>query len=309
MKDALLFSQEVADALAEGRPVLALESTVIAHGLPAPDNLETARAMEDVAREGGAVPATIAVMDGHIRIGLSDGDRARLADPRAKVAKLSRRDIAACLVDGGVGATTVSATLICARSAGLRVFSTGGIGGVHRGAETSFDVSADLAELARTSMVTVCSGAKGILDLPKTREMLETLGVPVLGYGTDRLPAFHVAESDLPVDRRVDTPDTVAAIATAHWGLDLGGILVANPVPRDAAIPVAEVEAWIADAVASADRDGVSGGSVTPYLLKHLAERSDGRSLAANKALLINNARVGAGVARALADFDLEECS
>lgn len=307
MKDMVLLSEEVADALAGGRPVLALESTVIAHGLPSPDNLTVARAMEDAARAGGAVPATIAIMEGRIRVGLSDEDRARLADSASKVEKLSRRDIAGCLVSGGIGATTVSATLICARAAGLRVFSTGGIGGVHRGAETSFDVSADLGDLARVPMATVCSGAKGILDLPKTREMLETLGVPILGFGTDRMPAFHTADSALFVDRRVETPEAAAAIAATHWSLGLGGLLVANPVPASAAIPSEDVEAWIADALAAAERDGVSGGAVTPYLLRCLAERSDGRSLAANKALLLDNARVGAAMARALANLDLEE--
>jgi pseudouridine-5'-phosphate glycosidase len=311
MLDALTFSEEVADARAAGRPVVALESTVIAHGLPAPDNLETAAAMEAAARDGGAVPATIAVMDGRIRVGLDAAGRARLADPDRSVAKLSRRDIAACLVDGGIGATTVSATLICARAAGIQVFSTGGIGGVHRGAEHSFDISADLAELARAPLVTVCSGAKGILDLSKTREALETLGVPVLGYGTDRLPAFHAAATDLPVDRRVETGAEVAAIASAHWTLGLGGVLVANPVPAAAAIPSTEVDGWIAEALAAAEAEGVSGGSVTPYLLRHIAARSGGRSLVANKALLVDNARVGAAVARALAlpraDIDLED--
>ncbi|MBO6862373.1 MAG: pseudouridine-5'-phosphate glycosidase [Alphaproteobacteria bacterium] len=302
MRDLISLSGPVRNALRDGAPVVALESTVIAHGLPHPDNLEAAAAMEDAVRQAGAVPATIAVLDGRIRIGLSEEDRAKLADPDAAVAKLSRRDLAACLTLNGTGATTVSATMICAHAAGIRVFATGGIGGVHRGAEVSMDVSADLLELARTPVLTVSSGAKSILDLPRTMEVLETQGVPVLGYRTDRLPAFHCRDSGLPVDAALEGPQAAARVARAHWALGLGGLLVCNPVPEEAAIPADEVAAWVDAALAAAEQDGIAGKEVTPYLLRHIASVSGGRSLAANKALLIDNARVGGEIAVALAE-------
>ena len=302
MRDLISLSGPVRNALRDGAPVVALESTVIAHGLPHPDNLEAAAAMEDAVRQAGAVPATIAVLDGRIRIGLSEEDRAKLADPDAAVAKLSRRDLAACLTLNGTGATTVSATMICAHAAGIRVFATGGIGGVHRGAENSMDVSADLLELARTPVLTVSSGAKSILDLPRTMEVLETQGVPVLGYRTDRLPAFHSRDSGLPVDAALEGPQAAARVARAHWALGLGGLMVCNPVPEEAAIPADEVAAWVDAALAAAEQDGIAGKEVTPYLLRHIASVSGGRSLAANKALLIDNARVGGEIAVALAE-------
>lgn len=302
MRDLISLSGPVRNALRDGAPVVALESTVIAHGLPHPDNLEAAAAMEDAVRQAGAIPATIAVLDGRIRIGLSEEDRAKLADPDATVAKLSRRDLAACLTLNGTGATTVSATMICAHAAGIRVFATGGIGGVHRGAENSMDVSADLLELARTPVLTVSSGAKSILDLPRTMEVLETQGVPVLGYRTDRLPAFHSRDSGLPVDAALEGPQAAARVARAHWALGLGGLLVCNPVPDEAAIPADEVAAWVDAALAAAEQDGIAGKEVTPYLLRHIANVSGGRSLAANKALLIDNARVGGEIAVALAE-------
>ena len=302
MRDLISLSGPVRNALRDGAPVVALESTVIAHCLPHPDNLEAAAAMEDAVRQAGAVPATIAVLDGRIRIGLSEEDRAKLADPDAAVAKLSRRDLAACLTLNGTGATTVSATMICAHAAGIRVFATGGIGGVHRGAENSMDVSADLLELARTPVLTVSSGAKSILDLPRTMEVLETQGVPVLGYRTDRLPAFHSRDSGLPVDAALEGPQAAARVARAHWALGLGGLMVCNPVPEEAAIPADEVAAWVDAALAAAEQDGIAGKEVTPYLLRHIASVSGGRSLAANKALLIDNARVGGEIAVALAE-------
>ncbi len=302
MRDLISLSGPVRNALRDGAPVVALESTVIAHGLPHPDNLEAAAAMEDAVRQAGAIPATIAVLDGRIRIGLSEEDRAKLADPDAAVAKLSRRDLAACLTLNGTGATTVSATMICAHAAGIRVFATGGIGGVHRGAENSMDVSADLLELARTPVLTVSSGAKSILDLPRTMEVLETQGVPVLGYRTDRLPAFHSRDSGLPVDAALEGPQAAARVAKAHWALGLGGLLVCNPVPEEAAIPADEVATWVDAALAAAEQDGIAGKEVTPYLLRHIASVSGGRSLAANKALLIDNARVGGEIAVALAE-------
>ncbi|WP_421880882.1 pseudouridine-5'-phosphate glycosidase [Pacificispira sp.] len=302
MRDLISLSGPVRNALRDGAPVVALESTVIAHGLPHPDNLEAAAAMEDAVRQAGAIPATIAVLDGRIRIGLSEEDRANLADPDAAVAKLSRRDLAACLTLNGTGATTVSATMICAHAAGIRVFATGGIGGVHRGAENSMDVSADLLELARTPVLTVSSGAKSILDLPRTMEVLETQGVPVLGYRTDRLPAFHSRDSGLPLDAALEGPQAAARVARAHWALGLGGLLICNPVPDEAAIPADEVAAWVDAALAAAEQDGIAGKEVTPYLLRHIANVSGGRSLAANKALLIDNARVGGEIAVALAE-------
>jgi len=300
MNTALSLSPEIKVALADGAPVVALETTVIAHGLPHPDNLEVAAAMEQAVREAGAVPATVGVLDGRIRIGLSQADKERLADRDANVAKLSRRDLAACILSGETGATTVSATLICAHLAGISVFATGGIGGVHRGAETTMDVSADLLELARLPVLTVSSGAKGILDLPKTLEVLETQGVPVIGYGTDTLPAFHSRDSALPIDHRVDTPQEAAALARLHWSLGLAGLLVCNPVPQAAALARQEVEAWIDGAMAQAGQAGIAGKAVTPFLLAKIAEASGGRSLTANKALLADNARVGAEIACAL---------
>lgn len=304
MRDYISLSGPVRTALRDAAPVVALESTVIAHGLPYPDNLEAATAMEDAVTRAGAVPATIAVLDGRIRIGLSDEDRTRLAGPDAEVAKLSRRDLAACLTLRGTGATTVSATMICAHAAGIQVFATGGIGGVHRGAESSMDISADLLELARTPVLTVSSGAKSILDLPRTMEFLETQGVPVLGYQTNRLSAFHSRDSGLPVDAELDDAATAARVARAHWTMGLGGVLVCNPVPEPAAIPMDEVRDWVDTALAAANQAGIAGKEVTPYLLRHIADASGGRSLAANKALLIDNARVGGEIAAALAEGD-----
>jgi len=300
MQDYLSVQEEVADGLAGGRAVVALESTVIAHGLPYPDNEETALAMEQAVRDSGAIPATIAVIGGKIRIGLSEDERAQLADPSGDVAKLSRRDIAVVLTSGGVGATTVSATMICAHAAGIRCFATGGIGGVHRGADESMDISADLLELARTPVLTVASGAKGILDLPKTREVLETQGVPILGYQTDRMPAFHCRDSGLSADCRVNAPKEAAQIAAAHWALGLGGLLVCNPVPDHAAIASEEMEAWIAAATSQANAEGVVGGAVTPFILSRIADLSKGRSLTANKALLVDNAKLGGEISVAM---------
>ncbi len=300
MKDLIVIQEEVSDTLAAGGAVVALESTVIAHGLPFPDNEETVRAMESAVRTSGAVPATIAILDGKIHIGLSDSQRSVLADPNADVAKLSRRDIATCIQSGGIGATTVSATMICAHAAGIRCFATGGIGGVHRGAEVTMDVSADLLELARTPVLTVASGAKSILDLSKTREFLETQGVPVLGYRTDRMPAFHCRDSGLRVDCRIDTAVTAAEVARTHWQLGLGGLLICNPVPKTDAIDGEEMENWIEQATKSAFDAGIHGGAVTPHILSRIADLSGGRSLTANKALLIDNARLGGEIALAL---------
>lgn len=301
MHDFLSLAPEVSAALHDGRPVVALESTVIAHGMPYPQNAGTARALEAIVRDEGAVPATVAVLDGRIRVGLSDDDLERLATGR-DVWKLSRRDLPVALAMGADGATTVAATMIAAKLAGIAVFATGGIGGVHRGAETSFDVSADLDELATTDVCVVCAGAKSVLDLPKTLEYLETRGVPVLGYGTGDFPAFYARTSGLKVVRRCDTPADVARILHAKWRLGLkGGVVLANPIPEADALDPADMEAVISRALKDADAQVVVGKAVTPFLLGRLKELTDGRSLDANIALIRNNARVAALVAGAYA--------
>ena len=296
----LAFSPEVAAARAAGTPLVALESTIITHGMPWPQNVETARAVEAEVRAAGAVPATMAVMDGRIQVGLAPETLDRLGQAR-DVAKLSRADLAACLAQGRTGATTVAATMICARLAGIQVFATGGIGGVHRGAETSFDISADLLELAQTPVTVVAAGAKAILDLPKTLEVLETHGVPVIAYRQDDFPAFWSRESGLKAPLRMDSP---ARIADAHrmratLGLP-GGQLVANPIPAEAEIPRAEIMPHVKAALAEAAAAGISAKAVTPFLLQRIFERTGGRSLAANIALVQANARLAAEIARAL---------
>lgn len=302
MRDMISLSPEVTEALANGGAVVALESTAIAHGLPAPTNLEVAVAMERAVRDAGAVPAMIAALDGKLRVGLTSDDVARLAGGGPSVAKISRRDLPLALAKGLDGATTVSATMIAARMAGIPVFATGGIGGVHRGAENTFDVSADLEELARTDVCVVSSGAKSILDLPKTLEVLETLGVPVIGYGCDRFPGFYVRKTGLPVDGRCDTPEEVARVMDVKWRMELrGAILVANPIPRPAALDEGETETAIAAALADADAQGVTGKALTPHILAHLHDATEGRTRAANMALLVDNARVGGSIAKAYA--------
>ena len=312
-KPHLDVAPDVATALAAGRPVVALESTIITHGMPWPRNLETARAMEATVRENGAVPATIAVIGGRIRVGL-DGDTLRwLAQTSEKggeetgadVMKLSRADLPFAIAAGRHGATTVAATMICAALAGIRVFATGGIGGVHRGVEETMDVSADLEELARTPVCVVCAGAKAILDLPRTLEALETRGVPVIGYRTDALPAFWSRSSGLPAPLRLDTPEAIAALVAAKRDLGLdGGVLVTNPVPAEAEIPRAEIDGHIATALAEASAQRVSAKSVTPFLLGRLVALTGGRSLETNVALVKNNAALAARIAGALARGD-----
>ena len=298
--EVLTLHPEVLEALAANRPVVALESTVIAHGLPRIVAAETARAVEAEVRAGGAVPATVAVIGGRIRIGLDEEGLARLTQGPA-IPKLSRRDLPVALATRGDGATTVSATMIAAALAGIRVFATGGIGGVHRGADRSFDISADLEELARTGVAVVCAGAKSILDLPKTLEYLETRGVPVLGLGTGRFPAFYVRDSGLPVSHACETPEAVAKILGAHWRLDPnGGVVVANPIPEEEALPAPEIEAAIRGAIAEAQGRGIAGPALTPFLLNRLAEASGGRTLLANIALLKHNAKAAAAIAAAL---------
>ena len=297
MHDRLVILPEMREALAVGMPVVALESTIITHGMPAPRNLETARQVEEEVRAAGALPATIAILDGRIRIGLEAAELERLADEK-EVAKVSRADLPAVLAAGGVGSTTVAATMICAELAGIRVFATGGIGGVHRGAGESFDVSADLQELARTPVAVVCAGAKAILDLAKTLEVLETFGVPVIGYGCDELPAFYSRGSGLPVPLRRDSAAEIAAVMATKWRLGLGGgLVVANPIPREAEIPAAEIAGHIETALAEAARQGVQGKAVTPFLLARLEQLTGGASLEANVALVRSNARLAAGIA------------
>ncbi len=301
MHRLLTVTPEIADALAEHRPVVALESTVISHGMPHPDNLATARALEAEVRNAGAIPATVAVMDGRIRVGLDDAALERLAIAGRMARKLSRRDLPIALATGTLGATTVAATMIAARLAGIAVFATGGIGGVHRGAERSFDISADLDELARSSVCVVCAGAKSILDLPKTLEVLETRGVPVLGYQTEEFPAFYSRRSGLPVDQRCDSPAEVAAILKTKWDLGLeGGVLLANPIPTADELDADAMEHAIEQALAEADSQGITGKAITPHLLAGLERLTQGRSLTANMALIRHNARVAAAVATAL---------
>ncbi len=297
----LVASAEVADALARRQAVVALESTIITHGLPWPANLEIAREIETAVRDRGAVPATIAVMDGRVRIGLTDSELEHLARSEDAM-KLSRADLAFAIASGRVGSTTVAATMIAARLAGIQIFATGGIGGVHRGAESSFDISADLQELARTDVTVISAGAKAILDLPKTLEVLETNGVPVVGWQTDDFPAFWSRTSGLRSPLRLDSPDRFAAFLAARRSLGItGGVLVANPIPGEAEIPRDQIDAAIVAAVDDAGRRGISGKAVTPFLLSRMFELTDGRSLVANRALILNNARLGAELAHAVA--------
>jgi len=297
----LAFTAEVAEALAGGRPVVALESTIITHGMPWPRNAETARAVEAEVRDGGAVPATIAVMDGAVRVGLAPEELDRLARETG-VMKLSRADLAACLVTGRTGATTVAATMICAHLAGIEVFATGGIGGVHRGAETSFDISADLRELARSPVTVVAAGAKAILDLPKTLEVLETLGVPVIAFGQSAFPAFWSRDSGLAAPLRMDDPAEIAAAHRMRARLGLGGgQLVANPIPAEAEIPASIIGPAIEAALAEAQAAGIAAKQVTPFLLGRVLDLTKGRSLAANIALVRANARLAARISVELA--------
>jgi pseudouridine-5'-phosphate glycosidase len=301
MNDLIQLSPEVAAARAEGRPVVALESTIIAHGMPWPQNLDTAREVENVIRAEGAVPATIAVIDGRIRVGLTDDELQQLAQAPDAM-KLSRRDLPYAIATGRLGATTVAATMICAQLAGIEVFVTGGIGGVHRGGADSFDISADLQELARTPVAVVCAGAKSILDLGLTLEYLETHGVPVLSVGQDNFAAFFTPDSGLKADFRMDDAESQARFIRAKWALGLsGGVVVSNPVPAEQAMPREEIDAITAQALAEAEQQGIQGKAITPFLLARIKALTGGRSLATNIALVKNNAVAGARLARALA--------
>ena len=302
MSPNIAIANEVADALKAGRPVVALESTIITHGLPSPGNLEVARAAEAVIREAGAVPATIAVFEGALCVGLDDLTLERLAAAK-DVWKLSRADLAVALATGATGATTVAATMIAARLAGIHVFATGGIGGVHRGAEADFDISADLDELAQTPVTVVAAGAKAILDLPKTLEALETRGVPVIGYQADELPAFWSRSSGLAAPLRLDTPADIARAHKMRGALGLpGGQLVCNPIPDADEIPAKTLAPVIELALTDAAREGITGKAVTPFLLARVLKATKGRSLDANVALYLNNCRLAAEIARAMAE-------
>jgi pseudouridylate synthase len=293
-------SAPVAAAQAEGRPLVALESTIIAHGMPYPENVRTAREVEAVIRSAGAEPATIAVIDGRIRIGLSD-DELELLGRSGNAQKVSRRDLPAVLASGTLGATTVAGTMICAALAGIEVFVTGGIGGVHRGAQETFDISADLQELARTSVAVVCAGAKSILDIGLTLEYLETHGVPVLSCGQDNFAAFYTRDSGLRADYRLDDPVQQARFIRTKWDLGLaGGVVLSTPVPEAAAMPREEIDAITQRALAEAKAQGTSGKAVTPFLLARIKALTGGRSLATNVALVKHNAEVGARLALAL---------
>jgi pseudouridine-5'-phosphate glycosidase len=294
-------SPEVAAALKKGLPVVALESTIISHGMPYPENVETARALEDTIRKNGAVPATMAILGGRIKAGLSKEQIEYLGKAEG-IRKASRRDLPVIFAGGFDAATTVAATMICARAAGIPVFATGGIGGVHRGAEKSFDISADLQELSRTSVAVVCAGAKAILDLPLTLEYLETLGVPVLGFGTEEFPAFYTRSSGLKVDQRVDSPEETARILAAKWGFGLeGGVLIANPIPEEFSMEKEKIDRAVEAALVEAEHLGIFGKELTPFLLDRIREITGGESLEANIRLVKHNAAVAAQIAVAFA--------
>lgn len=288
---------EVQAALDAGTPVVALESTIIAHGMPYPDNVTTAKNVEAVIREQGAMPATIAIINGVCKVGLTDAELETIASS-TNVAKVSRRDIGLVLSTNSLGATTVAATMYIAALAGIRVFVTGGIGGVHRGAQESMDISADLEELAQTNVAVICAGAKSILDLPLTLEVLETKGVPVIGYQTDVLPAFYTRESDIPVPIRLDSASTIASLMSAHWHMGIpSGVLIVNPIPTAFSMPKDQIDSAINQALINASNDGITGKNVSPYLLAAIKEITGGLSLKANIELVLNNARLGAQIA------------
>lgn len=292
---------QVADALANSSAVVALESTIISHGMPYPQNVETALRVEQEVRDHGAVPATMAVMDGRLKVGLSEAEIEALGKAGQSVIKTSRRDIPFVVASGKMGATTVAATMILAAQAGIHVFATGGLGGVHRGAETSFDVSADLQELAKTDVAVVCAGPKSILDISLTREYLETFGVPVIGYQCDNLPAFYVQDSGYPVDYRLDSAQQVADALKVKWSLPLsGGVIIGNPVPAEFAMPNSVIDAAIEQALKELDEQGIGGKESTPFLLKRVVELTGGDSLDTNIQLVLNNARVAAAIAVAM---------
>ena len=301
MNTYLSVSPEVASALSEGRPAVALESTIISHGMPYPQNVETALRVEQTIRDNGAVPATIAVIGGKLKAGCTPEEIEYLGKKGQAVTKASRRDLPVLIARGEDGATTVTTTMIIAAMAGIRVFATGGIGGVHRGAQQTFDISADLEELAQTPVMVICAGAKSILDLGLTLEYLETKGVPVIGYGTDELPAFYTRQSGFGVDYRIDTPEELASVFQAKLDCGLkGGMLVTNPIPEQYSMPRDVINRAIDQALLEADEQGIRGKRTTPFLLARVKELTGGDSLAANIQLVLNNARLAARTALAL---------
>lgn len=298
MNQYLDIHPDVAEALANNKPVVALESTIISHGMPWPENAETAKLVEQTVRDSGATPATIAIINGRLKVGLSEEEIDVLAKAGMSVTKCSRRDLPFVVANKQLGATTVAATMIIADMAGIKVFATGGIGGVHRGAQQTFDISADLQELGRTNVAVVCAGAKSILDLGLTREYLETLGVPVLGYQTDSLPAFYTRESEHSIDYRQDSPEQIAQFLAAKWQMGLnGGVVIANPIPEEYAMDYDKITNAVEQAVKEAAEQNVAGKDSTPFLLARVAELTGGDSLASNIQLVLNNARLGAAVA------------
>ena len=291
-------TEELKSAIAQNKPIVALESTIIAHGMPFPQNLEMAQEVEQIIRNNGAIPATIAVIDGELRAGLSTAELEHFAKTGVSIIKVSTRDLPFVVARKITGATTVASTMRLAAMAGIHTFATGGIGGAHRGAEKNFDISADLIEFSQSNVAVVTAGAKAILDLALTLETLETFGVPVVGYGTDDFPAFYSRSSGHNVPMRCDTPNEIAAMMKAKWAMDLkGGIVVANPIPSEAEIPATEIAPTIEAAIAEAKAQNIIGKNVTPFLLKRLAEITQGRSLAANIALVKNNAKLAAEIA------------
>ena len=295
----LQLSPLIKEALQNKTPIVALESTVIAHGLPYPDNLEVTKKMMAAIEQSGAVPAVIALMNGFIHIGLTESELEIFAQC-SDILKVSRSDISYCLTQKRLGATTVSATMLCASYTGIRVFSTGGLGGVHRGAEKTFDISADLTEFSRTPILVVCSGAKSILDIHKTLEFLETQGVPVIGYQTSNFPLFFTKDSNYPLMQHLNTPQEIASLAQNHWMLGLKGLVITNPIPETDSIHESIVEKWINKATEQASKLGIIGKAVTPFILSKVAELSSNKTLHANKALLINNALLAGRIAASL---------
>ena len=299
MNPYLDLSEEVNDALRVSMPIVALQSTIITHGMPWPQNLETALEVENAVREEGAIPATIAIIGGRLKVGLSHDELRRLADGSLHPIKASRRDLPMLVAQHGNGATTVSGTILIAERAGIRLFATGGIGGVHRGAEKTWDVSADLEELAHSNVAVVCAGAKAILDVPKTMEYLETKGVPVIGFGASELPAFYTPQSDIKLSQHADTPQEIALLLYAKWALGLsGGVVIANPIPAQYAMERSVIDAAIEKAIGESEVKGLKGAELTPYLLARVAEITGGDSLEANIALVKNNAHVAARIAK-----------
>ncbi|NUK30687.1 pseudouridine-5'-phosphate glycosidase [Parageobacillus sp. VR-IP] len=297
LKDVLVFSEEVEKAMKENKPVVALESTIISHGMPYPQNVETAKEVEQLIRDNGAVPATIAILDGKMKIGVNEEELEFLGTSK-EIEKVSRRDLPYVIAMKKHGATTVAATMICANMAGIKVFATGGIGGVHRGAEQTMDISADLQELAHTNVAVVCAGAKSILDLGLTLEYLETNGVPVIGYGTDILPAFYSSTSPFKVNYRVDTPEEMAKLIATKWELGLnGGLIIANPIPKEEELEESYINSIIEEALKEAKEKQIAGKAVTPFLLDKIKTLTGGKSLEANIALVKNNAVLAAKIA------------